>query len=189
MPLIADLNYCRFPIIREFNSSSNTHVFIASIFVFRGKWGESEPWFSDQWANPQHAPSNLRAYVRDPPEGTEKSGGQKPTLWLYSFRHDLQASNSFHALREVSYECYILTAYKKAFYKFVIFDVIFRFCFWRFDAVSRQFVAPDGDDRNVIFTNAEEEVFIPECDLVLEMESPAGTSQETSGGTNSASSR
>ena len=57
------------------------------------------------------------------------------------------------------------------------------------DAVSRQFVAPDGDDRNVIFTNAEEEVFIPECDLVLEMESPAGTSQETNGGTNSASSR
>ena len=61
--------------------------------------------------------------------------------------------------------------------------------FWRLNAVSRQFVAPDGDDRNVIFTNAEEEVFIPECDLVLEMESPAGTSQETNGGTNSASSR
>jgi len=62
------------------------------------------------------------------------------------------------------------------------------FDFTHFVMISRQFVAPDGDDRNVIFTNAEEEVFIPECDLVLEMESPAGTSQETNGGSNSASS-
>jgi len=62
------------------------------------------------------------------------------------------------------------------------------FDFTHFVMISRQFVAPDGDDRNVIFTNAEEEVFIPECDLVLEMETANDTTSSSSSSAAAASS-
>ena len=54
---------------------------------------------------------------------------------------------------------------------------------------NRQFVAPDGDDRNVIFTNAEEEVFIPECDFVLDMETANDTTSSSSSSAAASSSR
>jgi len=48
------------------------------------------------------------------------------------------------------------------------------FEFTHFVMISRQFVAPEGGagsgDGGVIFTNAEEEVFVGECDLVLDMD-------------------
>ena len=30
-------------------------------------------------------------------------------------------------------------------------------------------MSPPNDERNVMFTNAEEEVFVPECELVLKV--------------------
>lgn len=63
------------------------------------------------------------------------------------------------------------------------------FDFTHFVMISRQFVAPDGDDRNVIFTNAEEEVFIPECDFVLDMETANDTTSSSSSSAAASSSR
>ena len=34
-----------------------------------------------------------------------------------------------------------------------------------------------GDERNLMFTNAEEEVFLPECDLVLTISEDGETSR------------
>jgi len=61
------------------------------------------------------------------------------------------------------------------------------FDFTHFVMISRQFVAPDGDDRNVIFTNAEEEVFIPECDLVLDMNETTTSTGSTNNSTRDSS--
>jgi len=77
------------------------------------------------------------------------------------------------------------------------------FDFTHFVMISRQFVAPEagagsggsGDGAGVIFTNAEEEVFVGECDLVLDMDcsginssassSPSGNAGNASNGTGS----
>ena len=32
-----------------------------------------------------------------------------------------------------------------------------------------KFMRPPNDERNILFTNAEEEVFLPECELVLNL--------------------
>ena len=50
------------------------------------------------------------------------------------------------------------------------------FNFTHYVMISRLLVAPN-DERNVMYTNAEEEVFLPECDLVLDLacsSSPGG---------------
>ena len=43
------------------------------------------------------------------------------------------------------------------------------FQFTHYLLITRLFVSPN-DDRQVIYTNAEEEVFLPECDMVLDMD-------------------
>jgi hypothetical protein len=50
------------------------------------------------------------------------------------------------------------------------------FNFTHYVMISRLLMAP-SDERNVMYTNAEEEVFLPECDLVLDLacsSSPGG---------------
>ena len=41
-------------------------------------------------------------------------------------------------------------------------------------------MSPPNDERNVMFTNAEEEVFVPECELVLKVaeDGEAGREEE-----------
>ena len=52
------------------------------------------------------------------------------------------------------------------------------FNFSHYVMISRLLVSP-SDERNVMYTNAEEEVFLPECDLVLDL--ACGSSQAAGG--------
>ena len=54
------------------------------------------------------------------------------------------------------------------------------FNFTHYVMISRLLMSPN-DERNIMYTNAEEEVFLPECDLVLDLacNSSAGVSNST----------
>ena len=62
------------------------------------------------------------------------------------------------------------------------------FNFTHYVMISRLLVSP-SDERNVMYTNAEEEVFVPECDIVLDLAcgaSPGGGGAATVNSPNSA---
>ena len=61
------------------------------------------------------------------------------------------------------------------------------FNFTHYVMISRLLMSPN-DERNVMYTNAEEEVFLPECDLVLDLacgSSPGGTAAAVGNSPNS----
>jgi len=61
------------------------------------------------------------------------------------------------------------------------------FNFTHYVMISRLLVSPN-DERNIMYTNAEEEVFLPECDLVLDLACSSSSGGATNNGSNQASS-
>ena len=61
------------------------------------------------------------------------------------------------------------------------------FNFTHYVMISRLLVSPN-DERNVMYTNAEEEVFLPECDLVLDLACNSSSGGASNNAINSANS-